>query len=122
VRVLASDIDPDAIDVTRENARINKVARLIAAEVADGMDHPAIRKRAPFDLILANILAGPLVQLAPDVAGALAPGGLAILSGQLRDQEPEVLAAYRKQGLTRLRALRRGMWSAVVLERAKGRR
>lgn len=102
-RVIASDIDPASILVTRENAAINGVAlgrgggRLTLA-VAPGTDHPAIRHRAPYDLVIANILAGPLITLAPDIAAATAPGGHAILAGLIARQMAPVLAAYRAQG------------------------
>ena len=102
-RVIASDIDPASILVTRENAAINGVplgrggGRLTLA-VAPGTDHPAIRHRAPYDLVIANILAGPLMTLAPDIAAATAPGGHAILAGLIARQMAPVLAAYRAQG------------------------
>ena len=115
--VLATDIDPIAVEVARENARANEVAPLVHAEVADGLAHLAIRARAPFDLICANILAAPLVKLAPGLAAALAPRGLAVLSGLLRDQENLVLSATRAQGLVPHRVLRDAPWSALVLER-----
>ena len=117
--VLASDIDPIAIEVARENAGANEVAPLVRAEVADGLAHPAIRARAPFDLLCANILAAPLVKLAPGLAAVLAPHGLAVLSGLLRDQENLVLSYYRAQGLVLRRILRDGPWSALVLERSR---
>ncbi|MBV8976461.1 MAG: 50S ribosomal protein L11 methyltransferase [Alphaproteobacteria bacterium] len=115
--VLASDIDPVAVDVTRENAAANEVAPLIRAVTAEGLTHPRIAAKAPFDLILANILAGPLTQLAPGMARALAPGGVAVLSGLLIWQEALVLSFYRSQGLILRRARRAGVWSALVLER-----
>jgi ribosomal protein L11 methyltransferase len=115
--VLATDIDPVAVEVARENARANGVAPLIHAAVADGLTSPVIRSRAPFDLILANILAGPLTKLAPDLAAALAPKGTAVLSGLLRNQEKLVLSFACAQGLVFRRALRDGPWSALVLER-----
>lgn len=102
-RVIASDIDPASIFVTRDNAAINGVplgrggGRLTLA-VAPGTDHPAIRHRAPYDLVIANILAGPLITLAPDIAAATAPGGHAILAGLIARQMAPVLAAYRAQG------------------------
>ncbi|WP_188236802.1 50S ribosomal protein L11 methyltransferase [Sphingopyxis sp. LK2115] len=102
-RVIASDIDPASILVTRENAAINGVplgrggGRLTLA-VAPGTDHPAIRHRAPYDLVIANILAGPLITLAPDIAAATAPAGHAILAGLIARQMAPVLAAYRAQG------------------------
>ena len=115
--VLATDIDPVAIEVVRENVRANHVAPLIHATVADGFTSPAIRVRAPFDLILANILAGPLTKLAPGLAAALAPKGTAVLSGLLRNQEKLVLSFACAQGLVFRRALRDGPWSALVLTR-----
>jgi ribosomal protein L11 methyltransferase len=115
--VLATDIDPVAIEVARENAGANRVAPLIRAAVADGFTSPVIRDRVPFDLILANILAGPLTKLAPDLAASLAPNGTAVLSGLLRNQEKLVLSFACAQGLVFRRALRDGPWSALVLTR-----
>lgn len=115
-RVTASDIDPTAIEVTLQNARANGEAPLVHAVVADGLTSPALAERAPYDLILANILAEPLTRLAPSIARSLAPNGVAVLSGLLRWQENMVLSFYRAAGLT-LRHIRRdGPWSALVLE------
>ncbi len=102
-RAIASDIDPASILVTQDNAGINGVplgrgGGRLALAVAPGTDHPAIRHRAPFDLVIANILAGPLITLAPDIAAATAPGGHAILAGLIARQMAPVLAAYRAQG------------------------
>ena len=102
-KIIASDIDPASIFVTRDNARINGVplgrgGGRLALAVAPGTDHPAIRHRAPYDLVVANILAGPLITLAPDIAAATAPGGHAILAGLIARQMEPVLAAYRAQG------------------------
>ncbi|MGH6871774.1 MAG: 50S ribosomal protein L11 methyltransferase [Rhizomicrobium sp.] len=120
-RVVASDIDPAAIAVTRENAHANGAAPLVQALVADGLGHPALSGRAPYDLILANILAEPLTRLAPGLCASLARGGTLVLSGLLRWQEQLVLSFYRPQGLA-LRAIRRQhMWSALVLERPRAR-
>jgi len=83
------------------------------------MDSPAIRIHAPFDLILANILAGPLTRLAPQIARAAAPGGTIVLSGLLRWQEILVLSFYRALGLRLVRTLRDGPWSALVLEKPR---
>jgi ribosomal protein L11 methyltransferase len=118
-RVMASDVDPIAIEVTRANARANGEAALVNAFVADGLANPALAFLAPYDLILANILAEPLTRLAPRVARALTRGGTLVLSGLLRWQENLVLSFYRPQGLV-LRHIRRdGPWSALVLERPK---
>jgi len=116
-RVLAADIDTIAVEVARANARLNGAGPLVRTVAADGFDHPAIRARAPFDLIVANILAGPLTRLAPAFTRALAPGGTAVLSGLLRNQENLVLSFYRSCGLVFRRRLRQGPWSALVLER-----
>jgi len=115
--VIACDIDPVAVAVTKDNARANGVATLVRAITADGLSHPAIATQTPFDLIVANILASPLTRLAPAIGRALAKGGVLILSGILRNQENLVVSFYAPQGLI-LRARRRdGPWSALVLQR-----
>jgi len=115
-KVLASDIDPVAVAVTRENARANGVGPLVAAVTADGLDNPLLKTGAPYDLILANILAGPLTRLAPAIQRALAPGGTLVLSGLLNNQELLVTSFYNRLRLLGRR--RMGPWSALVLERA----
>ncbi len=115
--VIATDIDPIAIETTRLNAKMNQVAPFIRTGIADGTDHTLIRAGTPFDLILANILAGPLTKLAPGIAKALAPNGLVILSGLLRWHENLVLSFYRAQGLVLRKTMRDGSWSALLLER-----
>jgi ribosomal protein L11 methyltransferase len=116
-RVLATDIDPVAIEVTVENARANGVAPLVRAATAEGLTHPTIAGTAPFDLILANILASPLTQLAPAIARALAPGAMLVLSGLLTWQENMVVSFYRPHGLILRQTRRDGPWSALVLEK-----
>jgi ribosomal protein L11 methyltransferase len=116
-RVLASDIDPVAVEVASENARMNGEGPFFRAVVADGLNNPALAVGGPYDLILANILALPLQRLAPALSKALARGGTMVLSGLLRDQEQQVTSAYRAQGLAFRGALRKGPWSALVLER-----
>ena len=123
-RNAASDNDPVAIEVTGENAAINKV-RLGRARgqlelvVADGMDHPRLQARAPYDLIIANILAGPLIDLAPPVAKAIAPGGRLILAGLLDHQAAAVAAAYRRQGLMLTGRVERGEWPALAMRKRR---
>ena len=120
-RAIATDIDPIAIDVARDNAAINDVklghgeGQLLLA-VADGMGSPMLAARAPFDLIIANILAGPLIELAPDFAKALPPGGTIILAGLLDTQADAVVAAYEKLGFT-LADGGSGEWPVLVLSR-----
>jgi len=116
-RVLASDIDPVAVEVTRENARGNGVGPLVAAVVADGLANPILSRAAPYDLLIANILAGPLTQLAPGIIRALAPGAVLVLSGLLNNQEKLVTSFYRD--LRFIAARRAGPWSALVLEKAR---
>jgi ribosomal protein L11 methyltransferase len=114
-RVLASDIDPVAVEVTRENARANGVAPMVLAVTAEGLDNPLLKNGAPYDLIIANILAGPLTHLAPAITRALAPGGTLLLSGLLRNQELLVTSFYPRLRLVERR--RDGPWSALVLEK-----
>ncbi len=114
--VLASDIDPVAVEVARDNARANNAGPLMRAVVADGLANPLLSRAAPFDLLIANILAGPLTRLAPEIIRALAPGAVLVLSGLLTNQERLVTSFYRD---LRFRAVRRmGPWSALVLEKA----
>jgi ribosomal protein L11 methyltransferase len=121
-RVLAADIDPVAVEVARENAGHNGVGPLLRTLVADGLENNTIKHASPFDCIVANILAGPLTRLAPQIATALAPRGMLILSGLLRWQENLVLSFYRPHGLVLREAKRDGNWSALLLERAAGPR
>jgi ribosomal protein L11 methyltransferase len=117
-RVLAADIDPIAVAVARENAEHNGVGPFVRTLVADGLENNTLKHASPFGCIVANILAGPLTRLAPQIAGALAPRGVLILSGLLRWQENLVLGFYRPQGLVLREARRDGNWSALRLERA----
>tara|TARA_R110002110_G_scaffold86778_6_gene226501 strand:- start:2593 stop:3486 length:894 start_codon:yes stop_codon:yes gene_type:complete len=115
--VVASDIDPVAVDVARENAWQNGVGPLLTCLATDGLKHPTIRETAPYDLVVANILARPLIRLAGDIVASLAPGGNLVLSGLLNHQEQRVLAAYRPRGLRLVRQFRIDGWTALVLHR-----
>jgi ribosomal protein L11 methyltransferase len=116
----ASDIDPVSIDVTAENAAINAV-RLgtftgeVALCVAGGTDHPMIRARAPYDLIIANILAGPLIELAPSFAEIIDDGGTLMLAGLLDTQAAAVIAAYRSFGFRLAERAENGDWPCLRL-------
>jgi ribosomal protein L11 methyltransferase len=118
-KCIATDIDAVAVQVARDNAAINGVklghgaGELLLAQ-ADGMDSPLLAARAPFDLIVANILAGPLVELAPDFARTLAPGGTVILAGLLDSQADAVIRAYQGCGLI-LAGRSSGEWPVLVL-------
>jgi len=116
-KVLASDIDPPSVQVARENARLNVAGHLVQAIRATGFSAPQFVAAAPFDLVLANILANPLRQLAAPMARHLAPSALVILSGLLTPQAPSVIAAYRARGLVPLRHLRIEGWSSLLLRK-----
>jgi ribosomal protein L11 methyltransferase len=123
-RAAASDNDSVAIAVSEENAAINGV-RLGRARgqleltVAEGMDHPRLQARAPYDLVIANILAAPLIDLAPSVTAAIAPGGRLILAGLLDHQAPAVAAAYRRQGMMLTGRVERGEWPTLVMRKRR---
>lgn len=115
VSVLATDIDPVAVRVARENVGANGVQQLVQTVVANGFRSPAFKRRKAFDLLTANILAGPLMRLAPTVARHLSPGGDLVLSGILARQRAGVLAAYRQQRLYHRATLRLGDWVTLHL-------
>jgi ribosomal protein L11 methyltransferase len=118
----ASDIDPVCLGVVAENASANGV-RLgpgpgaLTMLAADGMDHPLLAARGPYDLLIANILAGPLVELADDFARAVARGGSVLLAGLLIEQEPGLRAAYRRAGFRLAAKLDNDGWSILWLRR-----
>ncbi|MCC6918386.1 MAG: 50S ribosomal protein L11 methyltransferase [Alphaproteobacteria bacterium] len=115
IPVMASDIDPQAITVTAENLRRNGGQMHIRPVVAEGFAHRAIAEGGPYSLVIANILAGPLTQLAPDIRRHTAPGGRVLLSGLLRSQELLVLSFYRALGFGLERRWRFGPWSVLLL-------
>jgi ribosomal protein L11 methyltransferase len=123
-RAAASDNDPVAIEVSEENSAINGIAlgrtrgRLELA-VAEGMEHPRLQARAPYDLVIANILAGPLIDLAPSVAAAIAPGGRLILAGLLDHQARAVASAYRRRGMMLTGRVDRGEWPTLVMRKRR---
>ena len=119
-RVMATDIDPMAIDVTRENAEANAIAG-VDLIVADGALDDAITAAAPYDLIIANVLAGPLVSMAPELAAIAAPGATIVLAGLLETQRGQVIDAYAACGCNLLEADRRGDWTILKLEAGKAR-
>ncbi len=103
--ILASDIDQVAVDVARANAKANRLADRITCVEAAGFDAPELAQKAPFDLIFANILKGPLIGLAPEMGDSVGPGGHAILSGILNEQADEVIGVYARHGFNlRVRA------------------
>jgi ribosomal protein L11 methyltransferase len=120
-KVLATDIDPWSVRVTLENAGINRLTARVQPILADGWRSRAIRRGAPYDIAIANILARPLCRMARDAAGALAPGGVLILAGLLDAQARMVLAAHRASGLTLVALLHEDRWTTLVLRRAAAR-
>ncbi len=122
--VLGSDNDPEAVAVARENAALNGVAARCTFHVADGLDSPALAAAGPYDLIVANILAQPLIDLAPSFAQAAAPRAALILAGLLDEQEDAVRTAYAAQGFTSVeRVLHESggdTWPTLLLRRARG--
>ena len=100
-QIIASDLDPVARKTAQENVRKNGANAYVRTITAQGLDHPLIRGNAPCDLVIANILATPLIALAHHIARALKPGGFVILSGITREQAGRVAAAYGAAGFTR---------------------
>lgn len=117
ITTLCIDIDPESVVVTHRHAALNGESDAIIAEAGDGYAAPRVAAMAPYDLVLANILAGPLVEMAPDAAKVLADGGYAILSGLLARQEQDVTAAHLAAGLTAARSLALGDWRALVFQK-----
>jgi ribosomal protein L11 methyltransferase len=117
VAVVAADNDATALRVARDNARINGVAARLRCVASDGYRSAALARRAPFDLIVANILAEPLAAMAGDLARHLAPGGVAVLSGLLAGQQRAVFAPHRGRGLRLESRILLGDWATLVLGR-----
>lgn len=116
-KVLGADMDSAPIKVACHNARINEERARTSFLTSRGYDNAAIRRAGPYDLIVANILAGPLCDLATETSTQLLPGGRVVLSGLLDRQERQVLARYRAVGLAFERRWRIGEWSTLVLRR-----
>ncbi|MGZ3310557.1 MAG: 50S ribosomal protein L11 methyltransferase, partial [Xanthobacteraceae bacterium] len=118
IKVLASDIDPLSVKVAHDNARLNGSGDLVETIHATGFSAPEFAQRGPFDLVLANILANPLRQMATPMAQHLASSALVILSGLLPHQAQGVIAAYRARGLVLKRQIRIEGWSSLLLQNA----
>jgi ribosomal protein L11 methyltransferase len=115
--IMASDIDPVAVKTAADNARDNGVGRQVYVVEATGLDHHAIAGNAPYDLIVANILAGPLQQLAPAVGRSAAHGATIILSGILNAQAARVIAAYVRQSMVLRQRITKKEWTTLLLEK-----
>lgn len=123
-RVVAADLDPLAVSVARANARANGLPLgwrrgQLALLVSAGVEARAIHRRGPYDLVFANILAGPLVALAPSLSATVARGGLLVLAGLLQPQRSRVAGAYRQRGFRFVRGDRRAEWPVLVLQRTR---
>jgi len=123
-KIIASDIDPVAVMVTQENSELNAIAlgnhrSQIRLVQSNGLDHPALKQRAPFDLIIANILAGPLVALAPQIAAASGAGTVLLLAGLLNRQKAEVVRAYIREGFRLKHSRLDNEWPCLTLVKAK---
>ena len=119
---IASDIDPVAVDISADNARANGITLgdgpgRLALVSAAGADHVALTGRAPYDLLIANILAGPLIELAPSLCALVEDGGSVVLAGLLNEQADAVIAAYRRQGMRLAERSDRGDWPTLHLRK-----
>jgi ribosomal protein L11 methyltransferase len=119
VPVWAGDIDPVAVAAAKANAKHNRTATLVRSVVAHGIAHPQLQSGAPYDLILANILAAPLRKLAPALRRVLAPGGEVILSGLLPSDVPGVVSAYGAQKIRLVRRVDMDGWETLLLQRQR---
>lgn len=118
--ILAVDIDPESVRVTEHHADLNGVRRggsCLSTQAGDGFAAPLVAKKAPFDLIIANILAGPLIDMAPALATVSDERGYVILSGMLNEQAAEVLSAYKPHGFTQRRRYDSGEWTTLLLQK-----
>lgn len=116
-KIVASDIDGVAVDVAEANLRANNLDHRVDCVEAAGFDHPALNAAAPFDLIFANILKGPLIALAPDLSRHNSAEGFAILSGILNEQADQVIEAYQANGYNLIERASIVDWTTIVLRK-----
>ena len=116
-RITAVDIDPEAVAVTRKNARDNHLEKYLTVAVSNGYNSDLVQNNAPYDIIIANILARPLIEMAPQLNQALVPGGFCILSGFVDDQEDWVIGEHTKLGLKLVELYKLDNWRAALLEK-----
>lgn len=116
--MMASDIDQVAVDVAEANVTANDLEGRVKCVEAAGFDHPDLLAKAPFDLVFANILKGPLIALAPDMAQNIQSGGYAILSGILNPQADEVIATYAENGFTVVNREEITDWTCLLLQKS----
>ena len=118
-KIIASDIDPVAVKTTKDNAKLNNVKKWIKPVEAVGLNNRKINRNGPYDLLVANILAGPLAELAPDISAASANGANIILSGILNSQAAKVVKAYKRQNIVLNSRIVRNEWTTLILEKIK---
>lgn len=116
-RIFATDLDRQSVTVAAENMRLNGVGDRITTLCANGLNAPVLRRSPAFDLVIANILAGPLIELSGPIARSLAHRGALVLSGLLTHQAPSVIAAYNAQGMSLASHARINGWSTLVLQK-----
>ncbi len=115
--IIASDIDQVAVDVAEANLKANGMSGRVRCVEAAGFDHPDLSALAPYDLIFANILKGPLVALSPEIAANLRPGGYAIVSGLLNEQADDVVSVYSENGFNLHQRGEIGEWTTLILSK-----
>lgn len=118
-RIVAVDIDTESVEVTKQNAKDNAVAEQITAAYSDGYASQTVRNNAPYDMIMANILARPLIAMAPDMSAHLKTGGYAIISGFVADQCDWVIGEHQKHGMELQKIYEDGQWRAALLRKVK---
>lgn len=115
---LATDIDPTSVDIAAENVALNDVEDFVITQTAEGFDHPDIADAAPFDFVFANILAGPLAELAPGMADHVAKNGRVMLAGLMTEQEDGVRKAYEAAGFRQINRLDHQTWPVLLFVRS----
>lgn len=118
-RIIATDIDPEAVRVATQNANINHLGHKITTICSNGFRHQMIRRNAPFDMIVANVLARPLMSMSRDVVAALLPGGYVILSGLMIRDAPWVVAKYGARGLVLNDQWSQDGWTTLMMRKPK---
>jgi len=117
IKVAAVDIDPESIVVTERHAQTNGVLDKITTEAGDGYNSPLVSKTAPYDIIAANILANPLISMAPDLYKNLKEGGYCVLAGLLSRQKDAVIKAHEEQGLKLIHVKPEGEWQIIIMQK-----
>jgi ribosomal protein L11 methyltransferase len=118
-KIMASDVDPVAVEVALANLKANNLENRVDCIEAMGFEDFRIKSRGPYDLIFANILKRPLIDLAPDISGQMSSGGLAIISGILDEQAEEIIDFYQQNGLVVFDRIDIGEWVTLTVASGK---